>query len=430
MTTEPKDYRLDGIYRQKQEGYFMQRVKLAAGTISAIQADSVAAIARDFGQGRIHLTSRGNMEIHWIREQDLPEVKRRMAQVGLTARGACGGAVRGVTCAGQDHPAFPLLESMARRIQQHFTGNPRFEGLPKKFKIGIEANTTSRRHLIQDAGLVLVLPEAGCCHFDLWVGGGLGREPKPGLLLRESLPEERVIPVLEALLRVYRSGAQPGKRLKHLLADIGETEFRRRLEAEPVLHETFPSVTGLCDTLLPAESGAQCLEVPCLSGEITTELLTQVARFAETRADGVLRLTADQNISLRLSPHSDAVQAQAEFESICSPSPDEQVRFRGCPGNHVCRVGLSATRDVATTVLKAMGPVARSLSWALSGCHNSCTQPQLADIGIVTSGLKTDETGQKTPRFDLFRPDGEGLNRRAETSLTLEELAITIENIG
>ena len=155
MSSQPKDYRLDGIYLQRQDGFFMQRVKLAAGVISAVQARTVAAAATRFGQGTIHLTTRGSMEIHWLQESDLPEVKRMLATVGLTSRGACGGAVRGVTCSSQGAVGFPALETMARRLHRHFTANPRFERLPKKFKIGIEADVSGRRHLIQDVGLVL-----------------------------------------------------------------------------------------------------------------------------------------------------------------------------------------------------------------------------------------------------------------------------------
>ena len=136
--------RIDGIYKQRQEGFFMQRVKLAAGVISAIQARKVAAISARFGQGTIHLTSRGSMEIHWLKAEDLPLVKRELATVGLTSRGACGGAVRGITCSSQGAAGFPLLEALARRLHRHFTGNPRFEGLPKKFKIGIEADAEGR----------------------------------------------------------------------------------------------------------------------------------------------------------------------------------------------------------------------------------------------------------------------------------------------
>jgi sulfite reductase (ferredoxin) len=432
MTTELQDYRLDGIYRQKQDGFLMQRVKLAAGTISSNQARIVADIADHFGQGSIHLTSRGNMEIHWLREPDLPEIKRQLTMAGLTARGACGGAVRGVTCAGQDTAAFPVIEALARRLQRHFTGNPRFERLPKKFKIGIEADTSGRRHLIQDAGLVLVRSEDGRGWYDLWVGGGLGREPQPGFLLAGEITEDRIIPMIEAVLRVYIAGAPAGKRLKHLLREIGKEEFLRRVDADPGAHEVLPPYKGLADILVSTVGSNRRMEAFCFAGELTGDRLRHLAGFAGTWADSVLQITADQNIAFQLTQQCDPSQAHIALETTCSPAPtpEEKVTFRVCPGTHECRAGLSATRDIARTVLEAMGPIARKMGWALSGCHNSCTQPQLADAGIVTSRLVAEESGLRTPRFDLYRPLSDGLNQKTETALTLEELIATIRKIG
>ncbi|NVN92228.1 MAG: nitrite/sulfite reductase [Desulfuromonadales bacterium] len=434
MTTELRDYRLDGIYRQKQDGFLMQRIKLAAGTISSQQTRMAADIADRFGQGSVHLTSRGNMEIHWLREADLPEIKRRLATVGLTARGACGGAVRGVTCSEQDRADFPLIEALARRIQHHFTGNPRFERLPKKFKIGIEARSGGRRHLIQDAGLVLVRTQDGRGWYDLWVGGGLGREPQPGFLLAGEIVEERIIPLLEAVLRVYLAGAPAGKRLKHLLREIGEEEFRQRLDADPSAHEELPPHRGLAENLVSTTDEGRRLEFHCFAGQLSADSLRQLATFADSWADGVLQVTVNQNIAFQLVRQCKFDQAQAALGTTISPAPtqEDKITLRVCPGSHECRAGLSATRDIAGILAKSMGPLARRLCWALSGCHNSCTQPQLADVGIVTSRLIADDDGQRTPRFDLYRPmDGDGdLNQKTEAALTLEELLATIKKLG
>jgi sulfite reductase beta subunit-like hemoprotein len=96
MTSATKDYKLDGIYLQKQEGFFMQRVKLSAGVISSTQARTVARVSERYAKGLLHLTTRGSIEIHWLQEQNLADVKRDLATAGLTSRGACGGAVRGI----------------------------------------------------------------------------------------------------------------------------------------------------------------------------------------------------------------------------------------------------------------------------------------------------------------------------------------------
>lgn len=419
-----KNLRIDGIYQQRQEGYFMQRVKLPAGIISAVQARSVADSAAKFGRSAIHLTSRGSMEIHWLEEKDLSLVKQELAKVGLTSRGACGGAVRGVTCSSQDAAVFPLLESLARRIHRHFTGNPRYEALPKKFKIGIEASTAGGRHLIQDVGLVLAGCGAGKARYDLWIAGGLGREPKPGFLLARSVCENQLIPKIEAIIAVYGRLAPPPKRLKFLAAELGEDELRRLIEAEPAYCEELPPMNGFAENLtLPLIDGKRPV-AHIFAGQLTTAGLSRLADFADIHANGVLQVTANQDIAFVLAEKADAKLAAQELATItnCDSAECPPVTFRICPGSHECKMGLAATRDIAGTVLAAIPPVARQLTWALSGCANSCSQPQLADVGIVVSRLVSDEEGVRSPRFDLYRRYGADLGHKVQEQLSLEDL--------
>lgn len=427
MSVQVSEYRLDGIYRQRQDGFFMQRVKLTAGVISAAQARAVAAVSTRFGQGSIHLTTRGSMEIHWLKEADLAEVKRALLAAGLTSRGACGGAVRGVTCASQGAAGFPAVEEMARRIHRHFTANPRFERLPKKFKVGVEADVSSRRHLIQDAGLVLAGSHDGIVSYDLFVAGGLGREPQPGFLFEAGVGENRVIPLIEAIARVYAARTPAGKRLKHLIREIGEVEFRSLVAMEPSAGEELPPVTGLPENLV-APAGSRRITANLPAGELTCDQLLSLADFADRWAGGILMATVDQDIAFHLTePHNPAEAAtalnQAGFESGL-------VTFRVCPGSHQCLVGLSPTRDVSKTVIDSIGVAARGLTWAISGCPNSCTQPQLADVGIVSASLVKSEDGQRTPRFDLYRLNGAGFGTVLASSLTLDELCGRVREIG
>lgn len=432
MALESRDYRLDGIYYQRQEGFFMQRVKLPAGVISSQQARTVSDAAERFGRGHIHLTTRGSMEIHWISEHDLPELKRVLASAGLTSRGACGGAVRGITCGSSAGTMqFPGLEEFARRLQRHFTGNPRFERLPKKFKIGIESTTDGQRHLIQDVGLVLSgTTENGNC-YDLYTAGGLGREPQPGFLFEKDLPEERVIPIIEAILNVYAADTPPGKRLKHLLRAIGEEEFRQRVNAQPASQESLPEFKGFPESLLSADSGTHLfIEARLFAGEITTRQLHTLADFADAWGNGVLTVTADQNIAFRLPGQFDSAAAQQALAAagFTGTTPEEAVNLRVCPGTHECKAGLAPTRDVARAIITAIGSAAGKRTMAISGCHNSCTQPQLADIGIVTSGLVKGPDGERTPRFDLYRSGGSGFSSRIAASLNQDELLAALKD--
>lgn len=425
----PINLRIEGVYPQRQEGYFMQRVKLPAGVISAAQARTVADTAAKFGRSSIHLTSRGCMEIHWLEEKNIGLVKQEFAKVGLTSRGACGGAVRGVTCSSHDAAVFPQLESLARRLHRHFTGNPRYEALPKKFKIGIEAATGGGRHLIQDVGLVLAGCDAGRASYDLWVGGGLGREPRPGFLLAKSVSEAQLIPKIEAIIAVYARLAPPPKRLKFLATEFGEDELRRLIEAEPAYCEGLPPAEGFADNItLPLREGKH-LSASIFAGQLTSVLLSQLADFADKHANGVLQVTANQDIAFVLEESADVKRTAQELSTI---SPDDSgtfppVTFRVCPGSHECKMGLAATRDIAKAVLAAIPSGAKKISWALSGCANSCTQPQLADVGIIVSRLVSSAEGVKSPRFDLYQRHGAELGESVEQQLSLEELITVVQ---
>jgi len=428
VTVDPQKVRIEGIYQQRQAGYFMQRVKLPAGVLSAAQAGCIADTADRFGQGLIHLTSRGSMEIHWLKGEDLPLVKQEFAKTGLTSRGACGGAVRGITCSSQDAVQFPQLESMARRIHRHFTANPRFEGLPKKFKIGIEADTSSGRHLIQDVGLVLAGYDADGCSYDIWIAGGLGREPQAGFIFEQNVREELIIPIIEAVVRVYARLAPPPKRLKFLAAQLGEEELSRLVKAEPSYGETLPDRGGFSDNMTQSAEGRERLLFPVFAGQLTAAALRQLAVFARKYAGGVLQATADQNIAFPLSAGVDPEGAAAELATLAGADADDaRVTFRVCPGSHECKMGLAATRDIAKEVIAALSPNARKRTWALSGCPNSCTQPQLADVGIVSSKLTTGEDGAKTALFDLYQCSKSGLGEKVQAGLPLEELLTRIQ---
>ena len=432
LTSDHKNIRIEGIYAQRQEGYFMQRVKLAAGVISSQQARTVANVAESFGKGTVHLTSRGSMEVHWLDGKDLPAIKQEFAKVGLTSRGACGGAVRGVTCSSQGAADFPQLESLARRLHRHFTGNPRFEGLPKKFKIGIEVDTTGGRHLIQDAGLVLAGIIDGTASYDVWIAGGLGREPQPGFLLKEGVREDLLIPVIEAVVRVYARLAPPPKRLKYLARELGEEQLRREIEAEPSYLEELPSTGGYSDSLTPPMTEGVRLTLPVFAGQLSSDNLRELATFADRHGGGLLQVSVDQDIAFVINAAADDDRAACELKELAKAvaGSGENVTFRVCPGSHECRMGLAATRDVAGSLIAAMNSTAKGFVWALSGCPNSCTQPQLASAGIVVSKLVLTEDGGKTPRFDLYRRCGAGLGEKVREQLTLEELTELVQQFA
>ncbi len=432
MTLDPRQLRLDGIYQQRETDHFMQRIKVPAGALSSEQADKVAELAERFAGGRLHLTSRGSIELHDIAGADLAALNRGMAAVGLTGRGACGGAVRGISCSTTGSTNYHRCQALARRFHRHFAGNPYFEGLPKKFKIGVDGEAEHGRHLIQDIGLVFAGLKEERPLWDVWCAGGLGREPRTGFLLANGVPEGRLIPLIEAVLRVYRQQAPQGRRLKYVLAEIGEAAFRDQLRAETGEPPPALLASGLGQTLTPSEvHDSEPLYARVFAGELSVTQLRRLAEAARRWAAGSLLLTADQDLAFL--PDSEEARRELAQElanaGFDGRSPEQQTTFRICPGSHECRMGLSTTRDIARQLVQGFGAEQQGLSWAISGCPNSCSQPQLAAVGIVTSKLVKDQDGHRQPRFDLYRRSAEGLGTCVADDLTLSQLATEISRL-
>lgn len=409
----------------------MQRIKVPAGVLGASQARQVAELADRFAGGRLHLTSRGSIELHDVAAENLPEIARCLALVGLTGRGACGGAVRGVSSSATFSSEFASCQQLARRLHRHFAGHPAFEGLPKKFKIGVEGDASGGRHLIQDLGLVHAGLKKDRPLWDVWCAGGLGREPQAGFLLGERIPEERIIPLTEGILRVYREHAAPGRRLKHLVRDIGEEEFRHLLRA--ATGELYPAqVDNRFAGDLTAGSGSGTpVIVPVFAGELTTRLLVCLAEAADKYAAGVLLLTGDQDVAFIPTSHETGealVRWLRENETETSTLAKNRV-CRVCPGNHECRMGLVPTREVAAEIGRLIEQHDAAPSIAVSGCPNSCSQPQLAEIGIVGSRLVKGGDGVRTPRFQIWRRTEPGLGEPYGDELTQDELLNTVQRL-
>ncbi len=426
-----RELRINGIYTQR-DGRYMQRIKLAAGRITARQAVTVADIADAFAGGRVHLTTRGSMELHDLTDAALADVGTRLAEAGLATRGSCGGAVRGISCSSTGTRNIPTVQAFCQMLHDHFTGNPEFEDLPKKFKISVDAGYFGARHLIQDAGLVLTRTDGPISYYDLWAGGGLGREPRPGFLLFSGIPENSVIPIIEEIIRTYRAHTPAGKRLKHLIATNGEEGFRALLKSP----RTEPIQTGANATHSGTPSRNEALiriEVGIFAGELNTATLRGVAGIATGFADGVLAVTADQNITMYVKTIEQATTTCTQLTDLglSGTTPEEKVVFRICPGNHDCRMGLAPTRTIARELISRMNSSSCHRSWAVAGCHNSCSQPQLADVGIYASRIVKEADGSQTPRFTVLTRNGDlPFAVPTHRDITLDELLNAVNTLA
>src|SRR3989449_1064890 len=229
-----------GTYGQRQPGFQMLRVKIAAGVLKPEQLRVLAGIADDYSTGRGHLTTRENVQFHFVKLENVPAAMRRLAAAGLTTREACGNTVRNVTacpvagvCPGEAFDVTPYALGVSRYLLRH----PDFHDLPRKFKIafsGCEDDGNCAVAGIHDVGLIAQVRGAnGTAHrgFKVLVGGGLGSLPTEAAVLADFLPEEELLPTIEATLRVFtETGNRKNKllaRLKYVLRAKGIEEFRR-----------------------------------------------------------------------------------------------------------------------------------------------------------------------------------------------------------
>jgi sulfite reductase beta subunit-like hemoprotein len=432
MTIDYGRLRIEGVYKQTDDGHLMMRIKVPAGVLSSEQALVVGDIADRHADGRLHLTTRGSLEIHWLQHRDLAEIHRRLAAVGLTSRGACGGAVRGIACSTTFADGFTVAQVLARKLHRHLAGNPHFEGLPKKFKISVDAGYQGSRHLIQDLGLVYAGSDNGIDLYDIWTAGGLGREPVEAFLFERSVPEPRILPTIEAVVHIYRQHTPAGKRLKHLLQEIGEKKFRL-LVGEHLEHAVdLPLGDAFEKRLspLPPGGGTARVEAVVFAGELTSQALRELAAVARDHAGGFMAVTADQNIAFLLEiDNQSAAEAALAAAGFSGATAEEQVTFRICPGNHECRLGLAPTRDVARAIAGTLDEGGKRFDWAISGCPNSCAQPQLAAVGIIAVKSLKDAAGERHPLFDLYRRQEAGFGRLLRRGLNLTELLQAVADL-
>lgn len=424
-----RNFKLNGVYQQNDAAELMIRAKLPAGVLSAIQANAICDASEKYSNGMLHLTCRGNIEIHGLRGDILPQVFQLYNAVGLTTRGACGGAVRSISCATAVADGFPRIQILVRRLHNYFTGHPHFESLPKKFKIAVENGYQGARHLCQDLVMVYLGEEDGRDLCDVWVAGGLGRQPQEGFLLAGRVPFERLIPLIEGVVKVYQKNTPAGKRLKHLVAEIGETEFRALLSKETSGAPAYPVVTPLEAALggasTPGASG--WIEVPVFAGQLSAADLRSVAAIVRDLGDGFLAISRDQNLLVSLSVGIDPVPLKQALQAAGMLKQEKTLQCRACPGSHLCPKGLVPTRDVARQLDATLGDGSRALSWAISGCPNSCSQPQLADYGIIGVRKGSEE---KDALYDLYSRSGDGFGKPVREKLTLAELLKAVAELG
>lgn len=426
-----------GVYGQRQQGVQMIRIKVPFGRVSPRQLIRIAAISDEYSTGNLHLTTRQDIQIHFVSLDKTPELWAKLEQDAITLREACGNTVRNVTAsaeAGID-PGEPFdVSPYADAVFRYFLRKPFCQELGRKIKIAFSSNDKDTAYtFIHDIGFI---PKVQIRNgilvrgFKVLVGGGLGAQPFQAQTAHEFLEEQKVIPFIEAVLRVFdrygERNARHKARIKYLLAKIGLQEFLRLVrEEEPALlvhdfpidreatvnqfikpakvYTTFrvsedPKYRKwlATNTFEQKQKGYFGVYIRVPLGNISSGKARKLAVIAEEFAADDLRITISQGVLLKFV-RKEALPALFRALNdlgLASPGFNSVADITACPGTDTCNLGISSSTGIA----KALGQVIdeeypeliyeQNLKIKISGCMNSCGQHGLAHIGFHGSSLK------------------------------------------
>jgi len=383
--------------------YFMLRVRIDGGTLTTEQLRVIGEIATTYGRDFADITDRQNIQLHWIRIEDVPAIWQKLEDVGLSTTEACGDTPRVMLgCPLEGVAADAVVDGgpALRETIDRYLGDPAFSNLPRKFKTSISGCAQHCvNHEINDVAFVGVLNEAGEPGFDLWVGGGLSTNPMFAERLGAFVRPDEVAEVWAGVCGIFRDygyrRSRNHARLKFLLADWGTERFRQVLQDE-YLHRTLPD--GPAPAVSPAfrdhigvinqADGRVAVGATTKSGRTTGSILIEVAKVAEAYGSERVRTTAQQGlVVLDLAPDS-AEQLMDELEQL-GLSARPSTFHRGtiaCTGIEFCKLALVETKGRAETIRteleRRLPDFDTPITINVNGCPNSCARFQVADIGF------------------------------------------------
>ena len=431
----------------------MQRIKIPFGKMTAEQLEVLADCAEEYSNGILHITTRQDVQLHFVDIEDTPDMHRRLGAVGITTREACGNSVRNVTgcplagiCTTEEFDISPY----ARAEFLFLLGHPDVQDFGRKFKISYSgcSGEGCGRAMMHDLGFIAAVrtvngqPEHG---FRVVVGGGLGPVPHLAKELYAFMPESQMLPVSQAISRVYaRLGEKRNRakaRIKFLVAQLAIEKFRELVDAElaalepdPRWQEWVDQAEKAAQEFLPApvtndgakpapgfeewastnvydqrqkEFVAATVNLPL--GDITSRQSRKLADIMRKYVNDALRTTVDQNLLIRWVWRQDLVSLYNDLyeAKLVLSGAGTITDVTSCPGTDTCKLGISSSRGLSAELRARLE--ARSLQFdktlkhvqiKVSGCNNSCGQHHVADIGFY--GSSRNIGAYKVPHFLLL----------------------------
>ncbi|MBO0655645.1 nitrite/sulfite reductase [Streptomyces triculaminicus] len=410
--------------------FFMLRVRIDGGRLTTAQLRVVGEVSQEFARGTADITDRQNIQYHWIRIEDVPEIWRRLEAVGLSTTEACGDTPRvilGSPVAGIAEDEIVDGTPAIEEIQRRFIGNKDFSNLPRKFKSAVSGSPLlDVAHEINDVAFVGVHhPEHGP-GFDLWVGGGLSTNPRIGVRLGAWVPLEDVADVYGGVIGIFRDYGyrrlRNRARLKFLVADWGPERFRRVLEDEylrrPLLDGPAPEqpVERWRDHVgvHRQKDGRFYVGFAPRVGRVDGATLTKIAELAGEHGSGRLRTTAEQKMIVLDVPGERVDSLVAGLEALdlrVSPSPFRRGTM-ACTGIEFCKLAIVETKARGSWVIdeleRRLPEFDEPVTINVNGCPNACARIQVADIGLKGQ-LVLDDDGRQVEGFQVHLGGALGL---------------------
>ncbi len=426
-----------GVYGQRQPGVQMIRIKLPHGRITANQLIRIADLSDKFATGNLHATTRQDIQLHFVKLADSPQLWAELEDAGITLKEACGNTVRNVTGsarAGID-PEEPFdITPYAHAIFDYFLRNPICQDMGRKFKISLSSSEKDSAYgYMHDVGLVARIQE-GKRGFKVMVGGGLGAQPFSAQTAYEFLEEDRVIPFIEGVIRVFDRYGERQKRhkarMKYLLNDIGLEELMRRVADETLalrvhsytVDETVGNdlftappaprpdapqaqpVTGnenynnwlKTNVFDQKQTGWHAVQLRVLLGDMDSDTARALAQLVKQYAADDIRVTVNQGYLLRFIKPEDlpAVYEGLKALGLAQPGFDTTADITTCPGTDTCNLGITSSYGITRALERMMQDEFPDLVFnddikiKISGCMNACGQHSVANIGYHGSSLK------------------------------------------
>ena len=422
-----------GVYGQRQPGVQMIRIKLPYGKVTSKQLKRISDVSDEYSRGRLHITTRQDIQIHYVDLDRTPELWAELEKDDVTIREACGNTVRNVTAsetAGIDVDEPFDVSPYAHALFEYFLRNPISQEMGRKFKVSFSASDADTGlSYMHDLGFIAKIQD-GVKGFKVMLAGGLGSQPRHAELLFEFLAADKIIPLMEGVVRVFdRYGERKSRakaRMKFLLKDLGLDGFKELLAEEqkaipvqtyPIDEAAYPKVevakvdapqVEIEDTeafeiwkttnLIPQkQEGYSAIGIKVLLGDFYTDKARLLADLVEQYAAGELRLSLRQNILIPYVANDLVPFFYNELKKLgfVEAGYNKAIDITACPGTDTCNLGIASSTGIAEElerIMKVEYPQYISnpdVVIKISGCMNACGQHNMANIGFQGMSVRT-----------------------------------------